>query len=146
MSLGISPKMMELQQVFRLFLIQGGHWNPYGGVHSFLTDTNRHAGDLGNVTADGQGTATINIVTDKVSLSGDVSAVGKGLILHELFDDGVSQPTGNAGKRFAQGVIGIKNVANNNATSEQNSFAVCEFKGVQSTIFGRILFTQNADV
>jgi hypothetical protein len=98
------------------------------------------------VTADGQGTVTVNITSSKISLSGVTSAVGKGLILHELFDDGVSQPTGNAGKRFAQGVIGIKNVANNNATSEQNSFAVCEFKGVQSTIFGRILFTQNADV
>jgi superoxide dismutase, Cu-Zn family len=74
-----------------------------------------------------------------------VSAVGKGIILHSSFDDGVSQPTGNAGSRIAQGVIGIKSLTKNNATSEQNTYAVCEFEGEATPTlhFGRILFTQN---
>eukprot|EP01080_Neovahlkampfia_damariscottae_P011166 gene11166-3987_t len=123
----------------------GGHWNPYGGVHGFLTDSNSHAGDLGNITADSQGTATVNITSTKLSLLGDISAIGKGMIVHQLFDDGISQPTGAAGKRFAQGIVGIKNTAINQASSEQNSFAVCEFKGLNSKTVGRILFTQNID-
>jgi len=79
-------------------------------------------------------------------LNGNISAIGLGMIVHELPDDGVSQPTGAAGKRLAQGVIGIQNIANNFGTSEQNSFAVCEFKGTHDYLYGRILFTQNQGV
>eukprot|EP01080_Neovahlkampfia_damariscottae_P009527 gene9527-1733_t len=123
----------------------GGHWNPYSGVHGFLTQNNSHAGDLGNITADGTGVATFTIVSTKIKLNGNDSAIGKGMILHSNFDDGVTQPTGNAGSRLAQGVIGIKNEVNNNATSEKNSFAVCELIGVYGAPYGRVLFTQNAD-
>ena len=63
------------------------------------------------------------------------------MIVHQLPDDGVSQPTGAAGSRFAQGVIGIKT----KSTSEKNTFSVCEFKGIDSKIYGRVLFTQNQD-
>jgi superoxide dismutase, Cu-Zn family len=123
----------------------GGHWNPFGGIHGPLTLVNSHAGDLGNITTDATGKATLNIISTKVDLRGNVSAIGRSFVIHSLPDDGVSQPTGNSGSRIAQGVIGVQSAPNNNATSIQNSYAVCEFKGVSSTYYGRIIFTQNQD-
>lgn len=124
----------------------GGHWNPFGGVHSHLNNPNRHAGDLGNITTDAQGTATVNIVSNLINLTGINSAIGKGMIIHQTFDDGATQPTGNSGSRFGQCVIGIKNVAGNQAFQENTKFATCELRGAKWYIHGRILFTQNADV
>jgi Cu-Zn family superoxide dismutase len=88
-------------------LATGGHFNPekekHGGPHA----AERHVGDLGNITADDSGTATIKISDSQVRLYGKHSVLGRGLIVHAKEDDLKTQPTGDAGGRVAQGVIGV---------------------------------------
>ncbi len=85
----------------------GGHYNPDGVDHALPHDHPRHAGDLGNITADADGNAVYEITVDNLSIAGTNNPIiGRGLIIHAKPDDG-SQPTGNAGARIGQGVIGI---------------------------------------
>ena len=85
----------------------GGHFNPekkkHGGPHS----AERHVGDLGNITADEEGKATIRMTDKLIALSGSHSIVGRAVIIHGGEDDEKSDPAGNAGPRIAGGVVGI---------------------------------------
>jgi Cu-Zn family superoxide dismutase len=85
----------------------GGHFNPDKEKHGGPHDTMRHVGDLGNIEADGGGRATINMTDKLIQLSGKHSIIGRGLIVHAKADDLKTDPTGNAGGRVAQGVIGV---------------------------------------
>lgn len=85
----------------------GGHFNPGGHDHALPEKDMRHAGDLGNLEADGEGNATLEITVDNIKLgAGPQGILGRGVIIHAKEDDG-GQPTGNAGDRIAAGVIGI---------------------------------------
>lgn len=97
----------------------GGHYDPSGGAEHGLPDvhdhdghahamTGGHAGDLGNLQADENGNATYSKTFEDISLTGANAVLGRGIIVHQKEDDG-GQPTGNAGPRVAQGVIGIAN-------------------------------------
>lgn len=87
----------------------GGHYNPEGHDHSLPTTQMRHAGDLGNLTADANGNASYSISVKNVTLNSHHNPiVGRGVIIHAKVDDG-GQPTGNAGARISQGVIGFAN-------------------------------------
>lgn len=89
----------------------GGHYNPEGHDHALPNGKMRHAGDLGNITADAQGNAHYEITVHNISLCGTANPIlGRGVIIHAKPDDG-GQPTGNAGARIACGVIGIANTA-----------------------------------
>uniref|UniRef100_R9QXL9 Superoxide dismutase [Cu-Zn] n=1 Tax=Stichopus japonicus TaxID=307972 RepID=R9QXL9_STIJA len=94
----------------------GGHFNPTGKTHGGPADEERHVGDLGNVEADDNGVASVNITDTIISLSGPNSIIGRSLVVHEGVDDlgrgghEQSKTTGNAGGRAACGVIGIKQV------------------------------------
>ena len=87
----------------------GAHYNPDGVEHGDIEEG--HVGDLGNVTADENGVATLNISAPRVDLSGDRSVVGRSIIIHSdkddlgLGGDAESIKTGNAGDRLACGVI-----------------------------------------
>jgi Cu-Zn family superoxide dismutase len=85
----------------------GAHFNPekmkHGGPHS----KERHVGDLGNIKADADGVAKINITDTQVTLSGPHSVIGRAMIVHAKEDDEKSDPSGNAGDRIGGGVIGI---------------------------------------
>lgn len=83
----------------------GGHFNPKGVDHGGPEADVRHIGDLGNIIADADGNASYNRLDSVVSLSGENSIVGKGMIVHAEEDDLTSQPTGAAGARVACGVI-----------------------------------------
>ncbi len=85
----------------------GGHFNPEGMPHGAPTSHERHVGDLGNVTADKDGKAHLEWVDKLMSFEGRDSIIGRGLIVHAMADDLVSQPAGNAGPRVACGVIGV---------------------------------------
>ena len=92
----------------------GPHFNPDGCSHGAPEDPkgSRHAGDLGNVTAEG-GAAKINITDQMISLTGENSVIGRTVVVHADQDDlgkgghELSLTTGNAGARSACGVIGI---------------------------------------
>lgn len=85
----------------------GGHYNPDGNPHACPPDKNRHMGDLGNIEADANGHGMYKRVDSYVKLNGGKSIIGHGMIIHAGEDDCESQPTGAAGGRAAQGVIGI---------------------------------------
>ncbi|MCB0308516.1 MAG: superoxide dismutase family protein [Bdellovibrionales bacterium] len=84
----------------------GGHFNPTGSKHGALNETQSHAGDLGNITADKNGEANIDITKSGVTLDDqDISFLGRAIVVHEKADDLSSQPSGDAGKRIGCGVI-----------------------------------------
>jgi Cu-Zn family superoxide dismutase len=85
----------------------GGHFNPQAKKHGAPESMERHAGDFGNLIADGNGRAYLERTDAVISLSGPDSIIGRGIIVHEGSDDMMTQPTGNAGGRVACGVIGI---------------------------------------
>lgn len=87
----------------------GGHYNPSGEEHGAPSDDIRHMGDLGNLPANAQGTASADFIDTHVKLNGPNSILGRGMILHAGEDDLTTQPTGAAGARLACGVIGIAN-------------------------------------
>lgn len=86
----------------------GGHFNPTGATHGGPDAEKHHAGDMGNITADASGKATLDKTFSFLELSGPHTIVGRGLIVHEKPDDLTSQPAGNAGARLACGVIEAK--------------------------------------
>lgn len=87
------------------FSSAGGHFNPGHKSHGSTEAGEKHAGDMGNITADNKGKAKLTIELSGVTLSGAESIVGKSVIIHEKVDDFKTQPTGNAGARWACGVI-----------------------------------------
>ncbi|KAJ3052615.1 hypothetical protein HK097_005981 [Rhizophlyctis rosea] len=91
----------------------GGHFNPKNQPHGLPEAGDaRHAGDFGSITADANGAVITTLESDLISLdpSADTAIYGRAIVVHELVDDGTTQPTGNAGKRLAQGVIGVANI------------------------------------
>lgn len=97
-------------------LATAGHYDPAGtGFHAYpnATGTPHHAGDMGNTDP----SALINGVmwyngsfpSGYMSIYGSTSIIGRGFIVHNGTDDGHTQPTGNAGARNGQCVIGIGN-------------------------------------
>lgn len=85
----------------------GSHYNPEEMPHGLPNNPERHAGDLGNLKADSQGEVAKEITVNNISINGPQNPIlGRGLIIHAETDDG-GQPTGNAGSRIAQGVIGL---------------------------------------
>ena len=85
----------------------GGHYNPESHPHGLPGSAQRHAGDLGNLEADTNGKAHLEITVDNISVAGTKNPiVGRGVIVHAKVDDG-GQPVGNAGGRIACGVIGV---------------------------------------
>jgi Cu-Zn family superoxide dismutase len=86
----------------------GGHFNPGQHPHGLVTKdgvAKVHAGDMGNLVADKEGKAQVNILIPGVTLnSGKFDVAGRAVIVHEKTDD-FGQPVGNAGSRIACGPI-----------------------------------------
>jgi superoxide dismutase, Cu-Zn family len=85
----------------------GGHFNPTNNPHAGHDAEQRHEGDMGNLDADSAGKAHLELTDSMMTMSGEKSIIGRGVIVHEKADDLKSQPVGNAGGRLACGVIGI---------------------------------------
>jgi Cu-Zn family superoxide dismutase len=88
-------------------LCAGDHFNPEQLPHGGPDDLKRHAGDLGNIVAAADSTATYEAVDKRLTLRGPHSIIGRSIIVHAGEDDLVSQPSGNAGARIGAGVIGL---------------------------------------
>jgi Cu-Zn family superoxide dismutase len=84
----------------------GGHFNPSGAPHAGPDNTSRHAGDLGNISANASGVAVYKAEITGITLdAGSTSIVGRSVIVHANADDMRTQPSGNAGARVACGLI-----------------------------------------
>ena len=85
----------------------GGHFNPMGSPHgapSAEPDA-RHAGDLGNITADADGLAVGGREDRVLTFDGETGVVGRAVMVHAGADDLTSQPGGAAGSRVGCGVL-----------------------------------------
>ncbi len=85
----------------------GGHFNPTDMPHAGPKSEKRHVGDLGNIEADKNGLARLEVTDNVISLEGPKSIIGRSVIVHAGADDFKTQPTGASGPRVACGVIGI---------------------------------------
>ena len=85
----------------------GGHFNPTDMPHAGPKSEKRHVGDLGNIEADKNGVAKLEVTDNLISLEGPTSIIGRSVIVHAGPDDLKTQPAGGAGPRVACGVIGI---------------------------------------
>ena len=85
----------------------GGHFNPGAAPHGRMDDGPHHAGDIDNIVADAQGVAHVNMHVPGLTLGTGAAndVAGRAIIVHADPDDYASQPSGNAGKRLACGVI-----------------------------------------
>lgn len=83
----------------------GGHWNPTFEQHGkWGSEDGYHKGDIGNFTADADGNATVEFMTDEwcIGCGDDTKDIlGKAVIVHQGVDDYTSQPSGAAGARIA---------------------------------------------
>lgn len=91
------------------FSSAGGHYNPMARAHGLANPDGPHAGDAPNITADSNGNAHVQFVTQRVSITPGAAqlfdADGSSLVVHAGPDDQVSQPAGNSGERIACGVV-----------------------------------------
>lgn len=84
----------------------GAHYDPSGAiVHGDRTDSARHLGDLGNIVADADHTATFDFTDARIKVVGQNSIAQKALIVHASADDFTTQPSGNSGDPIACGII-----------------------------------------
>lgn len=87
----------------------GAHYNPASRQHGLNNPAGPHAGDAPNFTVEPNGTARVQFVTDRVTLTTGSATLfdsdGTSLVVHAAADDQVSQPAGNSGDRIACGVV-----------------------------------------
>ncbi|AWV05885.1 superoxide dismutase [Lysobacter maris] len=87
----------------------GGHFNPSANPHGRVGHGPHHGGDMDNIQANGEGVAQVNVHALGVTLGGGAvnDVAGRAVIVHAAADDYASQPSGNAGKRVACGIIKV---------------------------------------
>ncbi len=80
----------------------GPHFNPTAAKHGGPHSAEKHKGDLGNVTADAEGSVETKLLLPGIQIE---QLLGRALVVHEKSDDLVSDPSGNSGPRVGCGVI-----------------------------------------
>jgi Cu-Zn family superoxide dismutase len=84
----------------------GGHYNPYGLEHGFISAGGHHAGDLPNIHVPASGRLEIEVFSAFLVLDDQLfDDDGAAIVIHAGADDYASQPSGAAGGRIACGVI-----------------------------------------
>lgn len=88
----------------------GGHYAPRGNTHGILSDDGAHVGDLLNLQIPESGDVRTERLAAEASLGDDDATTlldedGSAIVVHAGVDDYLSQPSGDAGKRLACGVI-----------------------------------------
>ncbi len=84
----------------------GSHFDAGHHQHGAPGASTSHTGDLGNLSADADGRATLNVTLPRVMLDpGPDGIAGRSVVVHEKEDDLQTPPAGNSGKRLACGVI-----------------------------------------
>jgi Cu-Zn family superoxide dismutase len=83
----------------------GPHFHPATQKHGGTDSCVRHGGDLGNLTANEYGKATLSIMVDGFPSERRDGVIGRGVIVLADPDDLKTDPAGNSGARIACGVI-----------------------------------------
>lgn len=87
----------------------GGHFNPTGASHGWLSPGGPHAGDLPNIHVPDSGSLTVEHFNIMVTMDEGENTVfdqdGSAIVIHEGADDYQTDPAGDAGSRIACGVI-----------------------------------------
>ncbi len=92
------------------FLSAAGHYNPTGRKHGRDNPEGPHAGDLPNLEVQPDGSGRAQVRLEGVTLTAGPHSIGipgTALVIHATKDDGVTDPTGNAGPRLACAVLGV---------------------------------------
>jgi Cu-Zn family superoxide dismutase len=93
------------------FASSGGHYNPTEMQHGTMSPGGPHAGDMMNIDVNSNGTGTLSVVNNRVSIKGEhglpalFDEDGSALIIHAKADDYTSQPSGAAGARIGCAVL-----------------------------------------
>ena len=87
-----------------------GHVNPGKVMHGLRNPDGPDNGDLPNLYAAADGTASAEFFTTRVSVAGGAMPAlldedGSAVIIHENLDDHMTQPIGGAGGRIGCGII-----------------------------------------
>lgn len=83
----------------------GDHFNPTGRHHGSPTVLDRHVGDWGNLEVGSSRQVQTELRIGNLTGFDWNDFVGRSVVVHEKADDFVTQPSGNAGKRIACGVL-----------------------------------------
>ena len=89
------------------FKSAGGHLAG-GKEHGILSAGGPHPGDIPNITASADGTATLEFFMTGISMADVMDNDGSAVVVHAAADDYTSQPAGDAGDRISCGVIEAK--------------------------------------
>ncbi len=99
------------------FTSAGAHFNPAGMAHGGPDTDERHAGDLGNLTVNDDGSIVFEITVEGEGLTLDPEADpsladddGSALLIHANPDDLTTDPSGESGGRVACGLVAASTV------------------------------------
>lgn len=91
------------------FKSAGNHFNPDKKEHGLLHPKGAHAGDLPNIIVEDDGSVSADLMAPNVTLKTGKKSLftkeGTSIVIDEKKDDGMTQPSGNSGKRIACGEI-----------------------------------------
>lgn len=88
------------------FRSAGGHYNPDGRAHGFLSPDGPHAGDLTNlVVGEGQSLTLRDVWLPGLSVERLTDDDGTAVVIHSGPDDYLTDPAGAAGERVACAAI-----------------------------------------
>ncbi|AQL06655.1 Superoxide dismutase [Zea mays] len=99
----------------------GPHYNPASKEHGAPEDENRHAGDLGNVTAGADGVANINVTDSQIPLTGPNSIIGRAVVVHADPDDlGKGNDVGTSSARALETPVAVLLVGSLDSRAEND--------------------------
>lgn len=90
------------------FTTAGGHFNPTNKMHGTDNPQGPHFGDMMNITAGADSTATVQLTSKGGTLHAAdmlMDADGSAIVVHAKADDYKTDPSGNSGDRVACGVV-----------------------------------------
>ncbi|GAA0428594.1 superoxide dismutase [Cu-Zn] [Lentibacillus halophilus] len=108
------------------FKSAGSHFNPTGKQHGPMHPDGSHLGDLPNLEADEGGLVDAELMLPEATLLDGKKSLLKGegtsLVITEGKDDGISQPSGDSGKRTICGLIADKEKKTSETPTDPTDF------------------------
>jgi Cu-Zn family superoxide dismutase len=112
--LGLGAHAIHLHAIGKCdppFTTAGGHFNPTGKHHGFMSAQGWHLGDLPNIDTPPAGKLKFDLLARDVTLRGVNALIdndGASIVIHASRDNYYVDPEGDSGSRIACGVIVLK--------------------------------------